>query len=315
MWSAGLIYFDEFSKELESWGDDISYPGKRTEPIYQIDGVSYKLREPYDFSFLKKYGKVFKVFDERPSGNISFGIQNGDKRYFVKFAGAKTVHYNEFNGDPQSAIARLKESACVYQDLAYNNMIKFVNAEEIGGGYATVFIWEDASGLEMFNTPEYLKFMQMPIEKRVKAFEDIITFHAYVAAKGYVAIDFFEGSIMYDYDKNQTIICDLDFYRKSPYIGDLGVICHSGRLASPEERVADEVMDEITNVYTMGAIAFSLLSYCVRTPEVWPLNKALYDVVKRAVSDERSKRQQSINQLIEEWKAAKRLDPGSPSLR
>lgn len=30
MWSAGLIYYDDFSKELESWGDDISYPAKRT---------------------------------------------------------------------------------------------------------------------------------------------------------------------------------------------------------------------------------------------------------------------------------------------
>jgi len=29
MWSAGLFYYDVFSKELESWGDDISYPQKR----------------------------------------------------------------------------------------------------------------------------------------------------------------------------------------------------------------------------------------------------------------------------------------------
>jgi len=29
MWSAGLIYYDVFSKELESWSDDISYPAKR----------------------------------------------------------------------------------------------------------------------------------------------------------------------------------------------------------------------------------------------------------------------------------------------
>jgi ADP-ribose pyrophosphatase YjhB (NUDIX family) len=29
MWSAGLINFDEFSKELDSWGDDVSYPSKR----------------------------------------------------------------------------------------------------------------------------------------------------------------------------------------------------------------------------------------------------------------------------------------------
>lgn len=31
MWSAGLIYFDQFSKELENWSDDISYPTLRTK--------------------------------------------------------------------------------------------------------------------------------------------------------------------------------------------------------------------------------------------------------------------------------------------
>ncbi len=29
LWSAGLFYVDEFAKELDSWGDDISYPSKR----------------------------------------------------------------------------------------------------------------------------------------------------------------------------------------------------------------------------------------------------------------------------------------------
>ena len=29
LWSAGLIYFEAFGKELMSWGDDISYPSKR----------------------------------------------------------------------------------------------------------------------------------------------------------------------------------------------------------------------------------------------------------------------------------------------
>lgn len=29
MWAAGLFYIDYFAKELDSWGDDISYPSKR----------------------------------------------------------------------------------------------------------------------------------------------------------------------------------------------------------------------------------------------------------------------------------------------
>jgi len=147
--------------------------------------------------------------------------------------------------------------------------------------------------------------MQMPLEKKIRAFEEIVEFHIYIAAKGYVALDFYDGSILYDYDKEKVVICDIDLYQKSPFqnIGNLGIV-GSARYVSPEECVQDAVIDEITNVYTMGATAFALFAFGDRTTQAWPLNKALYDVVSKAVSDDRSKRQQSIKQLIEEWRAA-----------
>jgi serine/threonine-protein kinase len=55
----------------------------------------------------------------------------------------------------------------------------------------------------------------------------------------------------------------------------------------------------------MGATAFALFSNSDRSPDAWPLSKPLYDVVRKAVNDERDKRQQSIEQLIAEWRAAK----------
>jgi serine/threonine-protein kinase len=73
---------------------------------------------------------------------------------------------------------------------------------------------------------------------------------------------------------------------------------------SPEEFSLGAGIDEITNVYAMGATAFALFSDSDRSPGKWPLDTRLYDVVKRAVSDERGQRQRSIRQLIEEWKAA-----------
>ena len=146
--------------------------------------------------------------------------------------------------------------------------------------------------------------MQMPIDAKIQAYEDIIEFHEHVAKKGYVAIDFYDGSILYDYEANKVIICDIDFYQKSPYIGDMG-LWGSDRFVSPEECAKDAVMDEITNVYTMGATAFSLFAYGDRSPEKWPLSTALYDVVKKAVNDDRKARQQSIEQLIKEWRMAK----------
>jgi serine/threonine-protein kinase len=46
-----------------------------------IDGIQFKMRKEFDFSFLELIWKVYKVFDDQDSGNISFGI--GEK--FVKF--------------------------------------------------------------------------------------------------------------------------------------------------------------------------------------------------------------------------------------
>jgi len=108
---------------------------------------------------------------------------------------------------------------------------------------------------------------------------------------------------MWDTANERTVICDIDFYQKAPYFGDMG-LWGSTRFISPEERTNGAVIDEVTNVYTMGATAFALFTDSDRTQDAWPLSGAQYDVVSRAVSSERRDRQQSIRQLMSEWKAA-----------
>lgn len=85
----------------------------------------------------------------------------------------------------------------------------------------------------------------------------------------------------------------------------MGRLWGSTRFMSPEEYELGAVIDEVTNVYTMGATAFCLFADSKRTPEAWTLSPELYAVVKKATSDKREKRQQSIRQLSDEWMAAK----------
>ena len=265
------------------------------------DDQYINLKAPYDFSFLCNYGRVFKVFDAQDSGNICFGIADGDKRYFVKFAGAPT---EQSTVSAEEAIANLRNSLPIYRDLAHENLIKLITAEEIGGGYAMVFEWVDAICAQRMYPADHKAFTALPLETKCLIFADIMEFHAYVAAKGYVAIDFYDGSIMWDAGNRRTIICDIDFYQKSPYVGRMG-LWGSSRFVSPEERTDGAVIDEVTTVYTMGATAFCLFSDSNRSSEAWPLSSELYAVVKKAVSDDRNQRQQSIEQLIEEWRSAK----------
>jgi serine/threonine protein kinase, bacterial len=72
-----------------------------------IHGTTFDLQENHDFRWLEKLGKVFSVFDQQDSGNISFGIEiNGENR-FLKYAGAKTVNSTV---EPEIAIKNLKKS-------------------------------------------------------------------------------------------------------------------------------------------------------------------------------------------------------------
>ena len=49
---------------------------KEAPYLEKLDGVRFKMAAPFDFSFLKRYGKVFKVYDDQDSGNICFGVRN-----------------------------------------------------------------------------------------------------------------------------------------------------------------------------------------------------------------------------------------------
>ena len=267
-----------------------------------IDDVPFQLKAPFDFSFLKKYGRVFKVLANQDSGNICFGVDNGNEKYFLKFAGAETVYSNI---STEEAIANLRKSVDIFRDLAHPYLSRLINAEEIGGGFMAVFEWADAISMGRMYQAQHQQFMALPLSTRVKIFEDVLAFHAHVAAQGYVAIDFYDGSIMYSQASSKTIICDIDFYSKMPYVNEMGRLWGSSIFMSPEEFTKGAAIDEITNVFVMGKTAFALIAGYDNTLEKWPFDMPSYDVIKRAVSDKREERQQSITQLIEEWTTAK----------
>ena len=290
-----LRWYDNMQNPVPTWYLKDFY-------IQYIDGVPLKLKSPFNLSFLRKYGTVIKVLDDQDSGNLCFGIANDDKRYFIKYAGAPT---DRACVTVEEAITNLKRTIPIYKDLAHPTLIKYIDSEELGGGFAMIFDWIDAECPHPMYPLSRKKFLRMPMEKRVGVFEDILKFHAHVVASNYVAIDFYDGSILYDFEHEQTAICDIDFYEKVPYINQMGRLWGSSRFMSPEEFTLGAEIDEVTNVYVMGATAFALFANSDRSLEKWPLSERLYVVSKRAVSDDRSQRQQSIQQLIDEWRVAK----------
>lgn len=292
-----LAWFDNMNNPVPTWYLSEFH-------VQYINHIPYKLKAPFDMSFIQQYGKVFKIYDDQDSGNICFGVQNGEKKHFIKFAGAPTEQYT---GTIEDAIERLEASIPAYQDLKHSNLIKLIKTEKIGCGFAMIFEWFDGECMGRMYPLSRQKFMKMSYRTRLKVFDEILSFHAYVATQGYVAIDFYDGSIMFDFSKKKTVICDIDFYAKAPYINQVGRMWGSSRFMSPEEFSKGSVIDEITNVYLMGATAFALFANYNRTLKEWPLSEELYNVALKAINYERNYRQQSIKEFIEEWNQTREL--------
>lgn len=289
-----LSWYDNMRNPVPSWYFSGYY-------LQYIDGIPFKLKNTFDFNFLKEYGRVFKVYDDQDSGNICFGTEKDGQRYFVKFAGAPTEQYN---GNPADAVSRLKAALPIYDDLRHQNLIELVEAAEVGGGFALVFKWADGNCMGRMYPVSHHRFMQLPVKDRLTVFGSILSFFEYVASRGYVAIDFYDGSIMYDFESGRTTVCDIDFFRRQPCTNDMGRMWGSSRFQAPEEYQLGAAIDEITNVYTLGAAAFALFGGYHRSRDKWQLDDRLYDIAAKAVSDDRSKRQTSIRKLKAEWEDA-----------
>lgn len=266
--------------------------------IQKIDDIQFKIKEPYDFTFLSKYGKLFKVFDDQDSGNICFGTEKNGKKYFIKFAGARTA---EYDGEPCNAIERLKQTVPVYENLKHKNLIEYIESKEIGGGFAMIFNWEDGACMGRMYPEQHRRFMKLSNETKLEIFRDILNFMQYTAEQKYTAIDFYDGSIMYNSETKKTVICDIDFFRKSPTVNDMGRMWGSSIFMSPEEYELGAAIDEITNVYTLGAMAFALFGNYNRDKYSWTLNNQLYKAAVKATNNNRNLRQQTITELINEW--------------
>jgi serine/threonine-protein kinase len=280
---------------------------------YSFDNVIFQLKENLDFSWLQKLGYVFAVFDQQDSGNICFGVEKEGQKKFVKYAGAKTV---EYEGDPKDAVSRLKNAIPIYSELKHPSLIEIEDHFEIDSGYVAVFRWFNGECLHAHwsypppakykdpNSPFY-KYKHLSVDQRLESLDRIFTFHTFVEEKNYVAIDFYDGSILYDFINNETRICDIDFYQKKPFYNNMGRLWGSSRFMSPEEFVLGSEINSQTNVFTMGAIAFGFLGGELdRSFEKWEASKKLYNVAYKAVENDKLKRYHTVMEFYKAWNNA-----------
>lgn len=291
----------------------------------KIDKVEFQLKEYRDLTWIKKYGNVFAVFDGTGSGCISFGITDGCRKYFVKIAGAGTV---EAEVSPGESVIMLKNAAESYQVLRHPNLIRLVEHDSYQDYYVAVFEWAEGECLfDHWNFDKYVqksesespwdRFRKLPVEKRIASAEVIFSFLDTVAKHKYVAVDFYDGSLIYDFSIDKMTICDIDLFRKQPVVNDIGEdFWGTRRLKAPEEYRYGSCIDEVTNVFTVGALLFNFFGTFTQQEindryqfkrfipcslDQWELNEASYRAAVKAVNPDRSVRYQTVSDFWHEF--------------
>lgn len=293
----------------------------------KIVGIDFRLQEPHDFRWFNELGTIFKVYDEQDSGNLLFGVAKDGARYFVKYAGARPV---EYGGRPDDAVARLEQAAQVYEALQHPNLVKYLGRKQCPQGLALVFEWFDGRGLHEHWTfarcgkyqpgSPYKQYLDLSPAKKLKSVATIFECLCYVEASGYVAVDFYDGSIMYDFVRGETRVCDIDFFSKAPVINTIGAgFWGSSRFKAPEEYVKNAEINSATTVFTLGAMLCHFFgSYEGRdiagmyqnghfhayTGAGWQLSQPAYAVVCRATALEPAQRFNSIAEFYAAWQKA-----------
>ncbi|MDE0633830.1 MAG: hypothetical protein OXH73_20145 [Caldilineaceae bacterium] len=265
--------------------------------------------------YLREIGKVFSVFDAQTqdSGNISYGVQVGQQRFFVKTAG--DPHDPRPFLPHEERVALLQNAVRVRRSCSHSALPRLHNVIESAHGPLLVYSWVEGELLHAGSATRQhphsamQRFRRLPLPEITKALDLIFELHCELAQAGWIAVDFYDGCLIYDFASQELHVVDLDMYRAGPFVNEMGRMFGSSRYMAPEEFERGAAIDERTNVFTMGRTAANLLSDGTLDRSAFRGSDERYEVVRKACSDERRMRYASVGDFYAAWLEAGNGEP------
>ncbi len=251
-------------------------------------------------SYLNSIGRVFAVFDEKTqdSGNVSYGVEVGSARYFVKTAGRPD--------DPEpylshtDRVALLRNAVRVAESCDHPALPTLHRVIESPTGPLLIYDWLEGELVR----PVLDRIRSLPAATVIRMLDAVYELHAQLARSGWIAVDFYDGCLIYDFDRETVGIVDLDCYRDGPSVNETGRMFGSSRFMAPEEFEKGARIDARTTVFNLGRTAAVLLSDGTLEPEPFRGSDAQREVMLQACRPDRAERFGSVGEFCDAWQAA-----------
>ncbi len=249
-------------------------------------------------TYLKQIGEMTYRFPEHDSGCQSFRAVVDNQHWFVKYA------------DTPQPITWLKQAMRFHAIVQHEALPQLHNTFTTPGGFALVYDWVDGEGLrpeKELSADEVHprdRFCALPSTEIIAALNVIYDVHILIEKRGFIAEDFYDGCIIYNFEKRQIHLYDFDHYHAGPFINDSGRLYGSSRFMAPEEFQKGARIDKRTNVFMLGRTAFVLLANSSDSRDDWKGNAAMWHVAKKATNADKQLRYQSVQEFVSAWHAA-----------
>lgn len=253
-------------------------------------------------TYLGQVGRVFRVFDLQDSGCSAYGVRAEGRRWFVK------------HSDQPQGIASLRRAIDVNRRVQHPALPRLYHSFTTPGGLALVYAWAPGEPLafgsrtppEKRRDPNFapVRFRALPLEQVLAALDTIYDVHLRVAEAGLIAVDFYDGCLLYDFQARRTTVYDLDEYRLGPFVLEMDRNYGSRRLMAPEEFQRGATIDQATNVFTLGRMAVLLLGDGRPTFDAWRGTEAIKAVLLRATDPDRAARYPTVRAFVDAWRTA-----------
>ena len=271
-------------------------------------------------SYVRQCSTILREFNHlsQDSGNVSWLVESGGRRLFVKTAGmahppalGAPIPYLDHLG----RVSLLRNAIDLARSCDHHALPALLNVIESPAGPALVY--EAATGdlvgvrrQERGNPASpYQRFAHLPAPVLLGLFDTLIDLHVALAAAGWVAGDLYDGCLIVDFQAPDLRVIDLDSYRQGATTNGMGRMFGSTRFMAPEEFELGARLDERTTVFTLGRIIWHFATRLTEHQAAFCGPDALAELVRTASQASPSDRQARVADFADSWFAARLASP------
>lgn len=229
------------------------------------------------------------VFDHQDSGCLSYGVTVDGRRWFIK-----TAMTDRATVSLENAI----RFHSLIQHSAIVRLVRVLRLERL----TLVYPWVDGAvlnhaTLDGSDRCALEQLQRLPVSEVNQAITTVLEAHRHIADAGFVAVDFYDGAMMYDFDNRLMRLIDLDDYRPGPFVLDRSRLPGSTRYMAPEEFKEGSVINQQTNVFTLGRMIHHLLD----SESGWRGSPDQAALVRLATTAATDRRPPTVAELVRQW--------------